>query len=56
MSMRQRAALYFLALVAFIITPFIAVYALYRQYVLFCLNIAEGVIEDVKNSKGSDRS
>ena len=56
MSLRQRAALYFLALVAFIITPFIAVYALYRKYVLFCLSIAEGVIADVKDSKGSDRS
>ena len=56
MSLRQRAALYFLALVVFVITPFVTVYALYRQYVLFCLNIAEGVIADVKDGKGSDRS
>lgn len=56
MSLRQRAALYFLALVVFIITPFVTVYALYRQYVLFCLNIAEGVVEDVKNRNGSDRA
>lgn len=42
---------YGLALVAFFIAPFIAVYALYRQYVMFCLNVAEEVLEDVKDRK-----
>lgn len=56
MSLRERAALYSLALAAFFITPFIVLYTMYRQYVVFCLNVSEGVLQDVKNRNGSDRT
>lgn len=46
---------YSLATVAFFIAPFIALYSLYRQYVLFCLNTAEEVLEDVKDRSEPNR-
>ena len=47
---------YGLAAIAFFVAPFVAVYAIFRKYVVFCLSVAEEVLEDVKNRERPDRT